>query len=84
MFFPLEKRKSLMLYCMNNPPASLTGSKLLEVKTFDGVKYVAEDGSHKFKFTADSFKDSNTETVTKKVKKKIISCNSLFPLQRST
>ena len=45
MFFPLEKRKSLMLYCMNNPPASLTGSKLLEVKTFDGVKYVAEDGS---------------------------------------
>ena len=45
MFFPLEKRKSLMLYCMNNPPASLAGSKLLEVKTFDGVKYVADDGS---------------------------------------
>ena len=45
MFFPLEKRKSLMLYCMNNPPASLVGSRLLEVKTFDGVKYVADDGS---------------------------------------
>ena len=45
MFFPLEKRKPLMLYCMNNPPASLAGSRLLEVKTFDGVKYVADDGS---------------------------------------
>ena len=30
---------------MNNPPASLAGSRLLEVKTFDGVKYVADDGS---------------------------------------
>ena len=45
IYFPLEKCKSLMIDCMNNPPASLTGSKLLEVKTFDGVKFVAEDGS---------------------------------------
>ena len=45
IYFPLEKRKKLMLYCMNNPPAILAGSKLLSMKTFDGVKYVAEDGS---------------------------------------
>ena len=45
MRFPLEKRKSLMKYCKNNPPSSLAGSKLQEVKTFDGVKYIAKDGS---------------------------------------
>ena len=45
MRFPLEKRKSLMKYCKNNPPPSLAGSKLQEVKTFDGVKYIAKDGS---------------------------------------
>ena len=34
--------------------------------------FVAEDGSHKFKFTANSFKDSKTETVTKKVKRNTV------------
>jgi hypothetical protein len=34
--------------------------------------FVAEDGSHKFKFTADSFKDSRKETVTKKVKRNTV------------
>ena len=34
-----------MEYCAKNPPAKLAGSPLREVKSFDGVKYVAEDGS---------------------------------------
>jgi phosphomannomutase len=43
--FPLEKRAKLMKSCAQNPPAKLNGSPVKEVKTFDGVKYVAEDGS---------------------------------------
>ena len=42
--FPLEKRGKLMRYCAANPPAKLAGSRLDEVKTFDGVKYIAENG----------------------------------------
>ena len=34
--------------------------------------FVAEDGSHKFKFAADSFKDSKKETVTRKVKRNTV------------
>ncbi len=34
--------------------------------------FAAEDGSHKFKFTAESFKDSKTDTVTKKVKRNTV------------
>ena len=45
MHFPLNKRKLLMQYCISNPPTSLAGSKLVDIKSFDGVKYVAEDGS---------------------------------------
>ena len=37
-----------------------------------GFNFIAEDGSHKFKFTADSFKDSKTDTVTKKVKRNTV------------
>jgi alpha-D-glucose phosphate-specific phosphoglucomutase len=43
--FPIEKRISLMEFCKLNPPAKLLKSPLKDVKTFDGVKFVAEDGS---------------------------------------
>jgi phosphomannomutase len=43
--FPLEKRAALMDYCKNNPPAKLLKSPLAEVKSYDGVKFIAEDGS---------------------------------------
>jgi phosphomannomutase len=34
-----------MTFCKNNPPAKLLKSPLKEVKSYDGVKFVAEDGS---------------------------------------
>lgn len=43
--FPLEKRAALMDYCAKNPPAKLLKSPLADVKTFDGVKFIAKDGS---------------------------------------
>ena len=43
--FPLEKRGSLMQWLKENPPAKLLRSPLAGMKTFDGVKYVAEDSS---------------------------------------
>jgi len=43
--FPLEKRGALMEFCKANPPAKLLKSKLKEVKSFDGVKFIAEDGT---------------------------------------
>jgi phosphomannomutase len=43
--FPLEKRAALMEYCQANPPAKLAGSPLADVKTYDGVKFIAEDGA---------------------------------------
>ena len=43
--FPLEKRAALMEFCAKNPPAKLLRSPVADIKTFDGVKYVAEDGS---------------------------------------
>ncbi|HEY3932314.1 MAG TPA: phosphoglucomutase/phosphomannomutase family protein [Verrucomicrobiae bacterium] len=43
--FPLEKRTALMEFLKNNPPTKLLRSPLAEVKTFDGVKFVAEDSS---------------------------------------
>jgi phosphomannomutase len=43
--FPLEKRAALMKFLKNNPPAKLLRSPLADMKTFDGVKYVAEDSS---------------------------------------
>lgn len=43
--FPLEKRGELMDYLKENPPAKLLRSPLANVKSFDGVKFVAEDGS---------------------------------------
>jgi phosphomannomutase len=43
--FPLEKRGALMEYLKANPPAKLLRSPLADVKTFDGVKFIAKDSS---------------------------------------
>jgi phosphomannomutase len=43
--FPVEKRAALMEYCAKNPPAKLLRSPVAQVKAFDGVKYVAADGT---------------------------------------
>jgi phosphomannomutase len=43
--FPLEQRAALMESLINNPPAKLLRSPLKEVKSFDGVKFVASDSS---------------------------------------
>ena len=43
--FPLEKRGALMEFLKKNPPTKLLRSPLAGMKTFDGVKYVAEDSS---------------------------------------
>ena len=43
--YPLEKRASLMEFLKANPPAKLLRSAMAGVKTFDGVKFVAEDSS---------------------------------------
>lgn len=43
--FPLEKRGALMDYLKNHPPAKLLRSPLAEVKSYDGVKFIAADTS---------------------------------------
>ena len=43
--FPLENRGALMQFLKENPPIKLLRSPLAAVKTFDGVKFVAEDSS---------------------------------------
>ncbi|MFZ0825970.1 MAG: phosphoglucomutase/phosphomannomutase family protein [Verrucomicrobiia bacterium] len=43
--YPLEKRDSLMESLSNNPPARLLRSPLADMKTFDGVKFIAADSS---------------------------------------
>jgi phosphomannomutase len=43
--FPLEKRAALMEFCKANPPAKLAGSPVANVKSSDGVKFVAESGA---------------------------------------
>src|ERR1019366_1191707 len=43
--YPLEKRASLMEFLKKNPPAKLLRSPLANIKTFDGVKFVAADSS---------------------------------------
>ena len=43
--YPLEKRAQLMEFLRENPPAKLLRSPLAEVKSYDGVKYVARDSS---------------------------------------
>jgi phosphomannomutase len=43
--FPLEKRGGLMEFLRRNPPDKLIRSPLTGIKSFDGVKFVAQDGS---------------------------------------
>jgi phosphomannomutase len=43
--FPLEKRAVLMEFCKNNPPAKLIKSPVVDVKSYDGVKFISADGS---------------------------------------
>lgn len=43
--FPLEKRSALMEFLKSNPPATLLRSPLKDVKSYDGVKFIAEDTS---------------------------------------
>jgi phosphomannomutase len=43
--YPLEKRASLMDFLKNNPPEKLLRSPLADMKTFDGVKFIAQDAS---------------------------------------
>jgi phosphomannomutase len=43
--FPLEKRSALMEFLQQNPPATLLRSPVVGMRAYDGVKYIAEDGS---------------------------------------
>ena len=43
--FPLEKRAALMEHLRVKPPAKLLSSPLKEIKSYDGVKFVAQDSS---------------------------------------
>ena len=43
--FPLEKRGALMEFLAGNPPAKLLNSPVIEIKSFDGVKFIAQDTS---------------------------------------
>jgi phosphomannomutase len=43
--FPLEKRLELMEFLRKNPPTRLLRSPLADVKTYDGVKFIARDSS---------------------------------------
>jgi phosphomannomutase len=43
--FPLDKRPALMDFCKKNPPARLLRSSVSDIKSYDGVKFVARDGS---------------------------------------
>ncbi len=43
--YPLEKRPALMDFLKGHPPAKLLRSPVTELKTFDGVKFVAADSS---------------------------------------
>jgi phosphomannomutase len=43
--YPLAKRVGLMEYLQAHPPARLLRSPVVEVKSFDGVKFIAQDGS---------------------------------------
>ena len=43
--FPLEKRSALMDFLKNKPPSKLLGSPVVDVKSYDGVKFIAQDTS---------------------------------------
>ena len=43
--YPLEQRAALMEFLQKNPPPKLLRSPLADMKTFDGVKFIAQDTS---------------------------------------
>lgn len=43
--YPLEKRGALMEFLRENPPAKLLSSPVAQVKSADGVKFIARDSS---------------------------------------
>jgi phosphomannomutase len=43
--FPLEKRAALMDFLKQNPPPQLLRSPVIDVKSYDGVKFIAQDSS---------------------------------------
>jgi phosphomannomutase len=43
--FPVEKREVLMEYCNRKPPPRLLGSPVSKIMSFDGVKFIAKNGS---------------------------------------
>jgi phosphomannomutase len=43
--FPVERRPELMAHLKEHPPARLLRSPVADVKSFDGVKFIAEDTS---------------------------------------
>jgi phosphomannomutase len=43
--YPLEKRAALMDFLKTNPPAKLLRSPVVDVKSYDGVKFIAQDTS---------------------------------------
>ena len=43
--FPLEKRAALMQFCKLNAPSKLLKSPVVDVKSDDGVKFIAANGS---------------------------------------
>ena len=57
MPYPLEKRDRLMAHLREKPPGKLCGVALAEVKTYDGVKYIAKDDSWLM------FRTSGTEPI---------------------
>ena len=42
--FPLERRAALMEFLEKNRPARLVRSPLADMKTYDGVKFIAQPG----------------------------------------
>ena len=57
MLLPLEKRDRFIESLKQEPPADLLGVPLADTKTFDGVKYIARDGSWLM------FRTSGTEPI---------------------
>ena len=45
MKYPDDKKKVLMKYLMENPPKDIMGKRIVDTKTFDGIKFLCEDES---------------------------------------
>jgi alpha-D-glucose phosphate-specific phosphoglucomutase len=45
MEYPDDKKKKLMEFLKNNPPKEVLGNPVKELKSYDGYKFIMEDGS---------------------------------------